>query len=265
MRSLSELEAELRSRVALGISLEPLGAGRYAVLTPFTFDDGDRFPIVLVQRDGGWRISDEGASIMHLSYDDYAIDEGNRVRLIENIAKRHGLEIVDWTVGRSTSEVPDAEDILDFVHALARISDVGDFLARDVVASTFAEDFREFLRETVSPQAVTFDYHDSERDPEGNYRIDAALARNGSPPIFTFAVSSDSRAKDATIALLTFEHWGVPFTSIAVSENQADLGRRPLAQLTDVVEKQFASLRGNEERIRGYLSDRGVPLQAAAL
>jgi hypothetical protein len=266
MRHLDDLEQELRARISLGISLEPLGDGRYAVLTPFTFDDGDRFPVVLAPRNGGWRITDEGSALMHLSYDDYAIEEGNRARLIENIALRHDLELIDWELAREIGDAPTASDVLGFIHAIARISDVGHFLARDVVASTFNEDFRQFLRESVASNALTFDFHDPEHDPDGNYRSDAALHREGAAgPLLTFAVSSDSRAKDATIALLTFEHWEVDFGSMAVAENQAGLSRRPLAQLTDVVDKQFASLHGNEDRIRSYLRDQGVPVLTSPL
>lgn len=260
MSDLSQLEEELRSRLSMAISLEPLGDGRYAVITPFTFDDGDRFPIVLFDQNDGWRISDEGSSVMHLSYDDYAVEEGNRAKLLENIAQRHHLELVDWEFLRDVTGTPTAEDILGFIHAMAQVADVGDFLARDTVASTFLEDFRAFLRETVAASALRLDYHDPERDPEGNYRVDAAMSRNGDPHLLAFGVHNDSRAKDATIALLTFEHWRVPFESLAVSENQAELSRRSLAQLTDVVGKQFASLTGNEGRIRDYLRDRGVPV-----
>lgn len=258
------LEEELRSRVSMGISLEPLGERRYAILTPFIFDDGDRFPIVLSASSDGWRLTDEGASLMHVSYDDYAIEEGNRARLIENVVRRHDLELIDSELVLQLSTSPTAEEVLGFVHAIAQVADVGDFLARDVVASTFVEDFRAFLRETVRSEAIHFDYHDPERDPEGYYRVDAALSRNGSPPLLTFGVPNDTRAKDATITLLTFEHWGSSFESLVVAEDQAQLGRRSLAQLTDVAGKQFASLSGNEDRIRDYLRERDVPLLTVA-
>lgn len=65
---LEELERSLRQRLALQFHLEPLGDGRVAILSPFTFDDGDRFPIVLERIGDRWRLTDEGGTVMHLSY-----------------------------------------------------------------------------------------------------------------------------------------------------------------------------------------------------
>ena len=67
------------------------------------------------------------------------------------------------------------------------------------------------------------------------------------------ALNGDSKTRDATIALLQFEKWGMPFQSMAIFENQEAIGRRVLARFTDVCDKQFSSLKSNRERIQKFL------------
>ena len=65
----------------------------------------------------------------------------------------------------------------------------------------------------------------------------------------------DDKTRDATITLLQFEKWGVPFRSLAVFENQEDISRKVLARYSDVCEKQFSSLAANRDRIKRFIED----------
>lgn len=127
---MEELRRELATASSIILGLQPLGSDRAAVLSPFTFDDGDGFPIVVQRADTGWRLSDEGGSAQHLSYADVDFDQGNRALLIERIARRHGLELEQWELSRELDHPPSVEDVLDFIHALVRVNDV-DFLSRE--------------------------------------------------------------------------------------------------------------------------------------
>lgn len=235
----------------------PVGEGRVALLTPFTFDDGDGLPIVLHHSGGLWELTDDGGTAMHLSYDDVPYETGNRGKLFQAIVAAHGLTVSDDVVSYRSAEPPAVERVLDFAHALIQLADL-EFLARDSVASTFHEDVRTFLASRVSPGAISYDWHDPDRDPAGTYKADIRLVRRQGPPVLAFPINSDTRAKDATIVLSAFERWGEPVDSLVIFEDMEDLGRRTLAQLTDVAGKQFASLAGNEDRISEYLSRLGL-------
>jgi hypothetical protein len=125
-------------------------------------------------------------------------------------------------------------------------------LSRERVRSTFLEDFRVFIEGHVSAERRTFDWHDQQHDPDGKYLVDCRI-NGGGRPIFVYALPTDDKVRDATIALLQFERWNLRFRALGIFENQEEIGRRVLARFTDVCEKQFSSLAANRDRVSEYL------------
>lgn len=250
------IERALQEKVGAQVRLVAEGRERYRVLTPFRLEDGDHLAIVLRKNGQGWQLTDEGHTYMHLTYemDEKALQSGTRQKLITNALAGFG---VDDREGELTTHVKGEEfgdALYSFVQALLRISDVT-YLNRERVRSTFLEDFRALVAEVVPEGRRVFDWHDAERDPQGNYAVDCRVNKMARP-LMIFALANDDRARDATIALHQFEKWGLPHQSLGIFEDQEEANRKVLARFSDVVEKQFASLAGNRDRIGGYL--RGI-------
>ena len=76
---------DFKARVCEQVDIQPEGNKRFVVSTPFRFEDGDHFVIVLKPENGGWILTDEANTLMHLSYEmDDDITDGNRGEIVAN-------------------------------------------------------------------------------------------------------------------------------------------------------------------------------------
>lgn len=245
---------EFKSRVCEQIALEPDGLDRFRVITPFRFEDGDHFTIVLKREGEQWLLTDEADTLMHLSYwlDEKQLEsETNRHAIIQgslsgfSVQDRNGEFVIPVIADRY------GDSLFNFIQALSKVSDVS-FLTRERVRSTFVEDLRSFLQSHVPSNRLEFDWTDRRNDPKGQYPVDFRV--NGMKrPLFIYGLPGDTQVKDATICLLNFERRKLTFQSLGIFEEQEKIGRRTLARFSDVVDKSFSSLDENKDRIASLL------------
>jgi hypothetical protein len=253
--AIENIEKEFKQKVCDQLRLEQEGLNRYRVFTPFMFEDGDHLAIVLRRENGHWVLTDEGHTFMHLTYDleEKALQSGNRQKIISNALSAYTVQDRNGELVLTIRDEQYGDSLYSFVQALMRISDVT-YLSRERVRSTFLEDFRTFIEEHVPEQRRNFNWHDEQHDPEGKYVVDCRI--NGlARPLFVYALPADDKVRDATIALLQFERWGLSFRSVAIFEDQEEINRKVLARFSDVCEKQFSSLSANRDRIAKYLDE----------
>ena len=229
----TSLEREFRESVSAKIRLASEGLDRFRVFTPFLFEDGDHLAIVLKKERSRWVLSDDAHTYMHLTYDidERDLSSGTRQRIIANALSTFGIDDRD---GELVLEIPDQR--------------YGDALY------SFMDNFRSLLSEVIPEERRSFDWNDPERDPQGMYTVDCRVNQMARP-LFVHGLAGDGRTRDATIALLQFEKWNVPFRSLAIFEDQETINRKVLARFSDVCEKQFSSLTTNRDRIKRFLTD----------
>ena len=141
------IERNFREKVCAEIRVLEEGIDRYRVFTPFQFDDGDHLAIVLKREDNQWLLSDEGHTLMHLTYqvDEKEPQRGTRQKIIGNALSAFGVDDREGELLLGISDNRYGDALYSFTQALLRISDVT-FLARERVKSTFMEDFRQQVR-----------------------------------------------------------------------------------------------------------------------
>jgi len=249
------IEREFHEKVSAKVRMAAEGMDRFRVFTPFLFEDGDHLAIVLRKERDFWLLSDEAHTFMHLTYDldEKDLHRGNRQKIISNALSTFQVEDREGELVLLVQDARYGDALFSFVQALLKVSDVS-YLSRERVRSTFIEDFRNLISEAIPNDRRSFDWFDPEHDPQGMYKVDCRI--NGMQrPLFVHALPSDGQTRDATITLLQFERWGLPFRSLAIFEDQEAINRKVLARYSDVCEKQFSSLTANRERIVRYLHE----------
>jgi hypothetical protein len=90
---LESLPLEFHRSICSEFALEQKGPERYLVHTPFKFDDGDHFKVVLKRDDAGIMVfSDEGQTKMQLSYEGIDLDSKIGAARIDATKKMFGIE-----------------------------------------------------------------------------------------------------------------------------------------------------------------------------
>lgn len=254
------IERNFRDRIGEKVRLLAEGYERYRVFTPFMFNDGDHLSIVLKKVGPRWVLSDEGHTLMHLTYEIDVRDllRGNRQKLIDGALNSFDVAEQDGELLITVRDDAYGDALFNFVQSLLKISDVT-YLTRERTKSTFHEDFRQLVEENIPAERRVFDFKDPVHDPEGNYPVDCRV-NTMARPLFIFAIASDDRCRDVTITLHQFERWGLAFQSLAIFEDQQTISRPVLARFSDVAGKQFSSLAANRDRIKRFLDEAlGVP------
>lgn len=241
-----------KEKVCSSIELFEEGVDRYRVLNPFQFDDGDHFSIVLKKNGNGWVLTDEGHTLMHLSYDTDLpqLKSGNRGKVLVNALEYHGITESDGAFNITLESDNAGNALFSLIQGINKISDTS-FLSREWIKSTFMEDFQRFISENVPAERIEFDYTYSKYDPKGNYPIDCRI--NGQEtPHFLFGILNNDKCKDVTISLLQYEKWEIPFQATAIFYDFKTMSHRTVEKFMDVAGKMFSSL-SEDKRILKHI------------
>jgi hypothetical protein len=250
-----ELQRRISDALAAEVTLHRASEHEVRIEVPFYFPDGDGLVIYL--RDVGGEtaeLTDHAHTLMHIGYhtDVDRFYTGTRAQVFERVRTRHGVEDRDGelVVRHLIDETPQA--LFSFVQALIEISDIR-HLDKEIVRSTFADDLKDLL--VRSFEEIVVDYVDRKNDTQSKFPIPYVL--NSTPrPIAIYDIATDDGAATAFAIASQHARWDAkPFHLVAIERDQSELARQRVAWISDLFDKQFASLAGNEETIVTYLHE----------
>ena len=252
----TRLERQLCERLCEDVRLAVRPDGALMLRTGFEFPDGDRFPLHVSETvTGGVRLSDQGHTLMHMSYD-HDIDaflDGSRGMLLERLVNESGIsrDGGEFFVECPTDDLPRA--VFQLGQALTRVYDLT-LLSRSRVKSTFYEDLADLLTSLVDQDRIAVDYRpEGIPNPEA-YPVDYRIEGKSSIPLFLYGIPNRDKARLTTIMLSHFNQHHVRYESLLVFEDQADIPRLDLARLSDVGGEMISSLESASDFERKLLA-----------
>jgi hypothetical protein len=250
----SDMQAALCKALCGSVMVHTRGDSLWQIDTPWTFPDGDGYSIYVSQAPtGGLRISDQGLTMMRLSYEnDIAkLREGTRGRLLTQVLADAGLSEDEGEFFLDSTTENLGASVMRIGQALTRVHDLT-FLNRLRVESTFYEDLREKLQTVVGAERLTEGYVVPGVANARDYPVDYFVS-GGAAPLYLFGVPNRDKARLATIILQHLTRAGQDFNSMVVFQNAADLPRADLGRLMNAANDMIDSLDATDDFERKLL------------
>lgn len=127
--SFSEIARDLQAQISKSMYVEAGDDGGHYIVTPFVFGDGDQPVIALVPNGEGWMLSDLGHTFFRLGFqmNDAAMANPANKRRLNSALSMAGISRRNDELTKPLQNGNYADALFDFVHALLKIDELGDF------------------------------------------------------------------------------------------------------------------------------------------
>lgn len=247
---IKEIQEQLCRAFCEEIRLHPKTDKLTIIEAPFHFPDGDPCQIYLMELPtGGFRVTDSGHTLMHLSYENdiKKFKEGTRGQLLEQIMLETGLKYDNGSFYLDTTLDKLPFTIMQMGQALTKIWDLT-FLSRARVESTFYEDLKERLYHIVNPDKIHPDYIYKEMEDAKDYPIDYYI--EGKPvPLYLFGISGRDKARLVNIILerlLRYQE-SDKFESLMVFQDWENIPKQDAKRLMNIGGEMISSLDAEDD------------------
>ena len=230
----------VRSLICQGVEIYPDTNDGFAVDLPFTFEDGDRYVIILRRDADGWYVTDDGHTMSRLGVETVDVHAGQRGVLLESSLRFHGVShAADGELRIRISGERIADGLFGLAQAITEVASLPKF-THEMVRSTFIEDLSAAVAKAFTEERVIPDWVNPDTDAEGIYPVDYRVETAGAP-LYIFATNNENRARQAIISTLHHKETNGAFFPVAVSEDESTLPVRVRAQLRDAFPRRVQS------------------------
>lgn len=226
------------------ISFRDKRPGIVQVVAPLFHEDGDMLDIFLDVREssenGCIRISDYGMTLMRLSYS-YEIDTPTKIKVLDKILSENGV------INENGSLIIEAPvdnvypSLMQFAQTVAKVSSMQAF-KREVIQSMFYDTLNDFVVNhlaTYRPEQHYVPIKDKE-ELDVDWRFPSVPSGRD---IFLYGVKDTAKARLAALSCLEFQKARLPFRSVIIHQDfETDLSKKDKRRLTNIADKQFATL-----------------------
>ena len=243
----------IRRSLCSGVEIEERGIDRYAIHTEFTYPDGDELRIILKKQGEEWMFTDEGHTMMWLSYEDFNLRTDTRNNLFSRTLSYNHAALEDGRICIRFKPDRICGAIHSMIQVLIQTADML-YMDRENVRNTFVEDLQAVFGERIDLRDIeTNKIIKNQRGEE--YQVDVYIrGSEQTEPLLVFAVSNKDKCKDAVMAIITLAAEDrMQFTSLAVIDSMADIPPSDKDKLISRADKAYIGLDEMNEGLDRFL------------
>lgn len=227
------------------IDVEPYTQDRYLVHTGFTYPDGDELHIVLTKKGNDWIFTDDGHTMMWLSYEEFNLTYSRR-NLLNRTLNSNGVSLNE---GRLTIKCPSDMDgigvaLRSMIMTELQIADLL-YLDKKVVKSTFVEDLKSAFVESDIFDICHFDAKVIGTD-DIEYNADVLI--DAVKPILVFGIRSPVQCARATVSMLSLNRNQEKYLFMIVFDKDCQIPRRDAEK---AINASIKTVYGSDEAVNG--------------
>lgn len=233
-----EVIEDIRKSICAEFYFDEIGINEYLVHTDAYYDDGDELHIVMKIASDSILLTDEGHTLMWLSYEDFNFTD-TRMKLLNKYIDQNNVTLDN---GRIQVKVDTPKHVgpalLSLTQSMLQIASLRN-LNRNVVASTFMEDVLSTFRN--SDLAGICDYKKKISAGNGDF-IEPDIFINDKRPVILFIAGSSERAKEVAINLLLMQKMNEKYRTIVVIDDDSGISKKDRERLVNYAERPIMGM-----------------------
>ena len=228
---------------------EDIGNGEYLVHTNMYFDDGDELHIVMMESDGGYTLTDEGHTMMWLSYEELRFT-GNRKKLLDGILGQNDVTMVNGEILTSVDSPEEVGPALfNMIQAIMQTSSLR-YLSRNNVVNTFLEDVRLMFRNSEIGNKCLFKKEVEMCD--GNL-IEPDVYIDLPTPTLVFGAHNTERSKEVFINMLLIRESKLDCRTMVIIDEGANIPQKDRDRLINMADRPVIGINNVMNAIKGFI------------
>ena len=210
----------LKKTICSGLEIETRTTNRFMIHTGYTYPDGDELHILLVKDDEKWKLTDEGHTMMWLSYENLNMTD-SRKDALDRTLKGNGVSLSDGELSIDIdADSPDSAGLAlkSLIQTEIQAADLL-YLNKEVIKDTFMDDLKNtFINSDISDRCSY-----NHKIVKDNMEYYADVFIENKTPILIFGIHSPIQCARATVAMLSLNSTGMNYIFMTVFDNNSQI------------------------------------------
>lgn len=232
-----EMLDTIRKSICASYSLDDIGINEYLVHTDMYYDDGDELHIVMKKTRTGITLTDEGHTLMWLSYENFNFTD-TRTKLLNKYIDQNNVKLDDGRIHVETDAPEHVGPALSsLIQAILQVAGLRN-LSRTNVVNSFAEDVISAFRNSSLAERCIFN---KKIQVKGDY-VEPDIFIDSGDPVLLFIAGGSERAKEVVINLMLAEQSDTEYRTVVVIDDDSNISKKDRERLVNTAKRPIIGI-----------------------